>query len=192
MPKRVRTYLTRCEKCGSPVGADKKVRSIAECTECHTGKKKKRRRTRRTATSGFASVRKGAAEDLPKKYRGYHFRSAWERNFARVLCKKKIKWTYEERVFTFGGVARRPFQYIPDFHDTDSDVYWEIKGYLRSQDRSKMRRFRKLYPEDFKKLKACLSKSNKTAVAFYKKMGVPMIFIEDLKKEWKDKVKKWE
>jgi hypothetical protein len=109
-----------------------------------------------------------------------------------VLCKQKVKWTYERVVFQFHDVSRKPFQYVPDFHDVKSDIYWEIKGYLRPQDRSKMKRFKKQYPEEFKKLKACLSKSNKVGIAFYEKMEIPMIFIEDLKAEWGDKVKVWE
>jgi hypothetical protein len=184
--KKLRVY---CAACGKILGTDPKVVKIEKCCFCRTKKRKKKRI--QTAAGGFARVKKGPAKDLPEKYRSISFRSTWERNFARVLCARGVEWTYERAVFSFHGFSRRPFQYIPDFHETESDVYWEVKGYLRSEDRSKMKRFRKQYPEDFKKLKACLSKSNKKGVEFYGKMGIEMVFIEDLKAEWTGKVA-WE
>ena len=182
--------VVRCAACGKVAGADPVIDRIAKCYFCNTGKRKRGQAI--TAAGKFSLVKKGPAKDLPKRYRDYAFRSSWERNFARVLCKKKIEWTYERHVFTFKDVKRRPFQYIPDFYEVKSGVYWEVKGYLRSVDRSKMRRFRKQYPEEFSKLKACLSRNNKVAIKFYKSMDIPMIHIEDLKQEWKDKIKEWE
>jgi len=189
MGKKKRVYLVRCSRCKKAIGADSKIREVEKCFACHRGKEKV---PPKTAASNFARVKKGPAKDLPKKYREYHFRSAWERNFARVLCKKKIEWTYEERVFQFYGVSRRPFQYVPDFYEVKADIYWEVKGYLRSQDRSKMRRLKAQYPEAFKKMRALLSKNNKAAIAFYSRVGIPMSFIEDLREEWSDKIKAWE
>lgn len=179
----------KCKKCGSVVGSDPVIKEIELCSFCKSGKKKKKKNK---GTSPFKHVSHGSAIDLPKGKDKIVFRSSWERNFARYLEFKKIEWTYEERVFTFNGAKRRPFQYLPDFYEVDNDVYWEVKGYLRGQDRMKMRRFRKYYPDEFKKLKILCSKSNKKGIQFYNSMDLEVYFIEDLKDETNGQISYWE
>jgi hypothetical protein len=192
MPGKPRLNRVYCSVCKTVVGHDSKIRVIDKCPSCHKGISPSKRGLPRTAASGFARTRKGPASDLPGKQGKITFRSAWERNFARVLTAKGIDWTYEQRIFTFSDYKKRPHQYVPDFIETESRIIWEVKGYLRSEDRSKMRRLKKNYPEDFRRMKACLSKSNKTAIAFYTKMGIPCTFIEDLRDQWRDSIPGWE
>ena len=176
-----------CQKCGKSVGQDSQILEIECCSLC-LGKKNL---TIRTAQSSFARTKNGPASELPGERGKVSFRSLWERNFARCLEVQGFDWTYEKNVFTFNGVIRRPFQYIPDFYDLTNDILWEVKGFLRSQDRSRIKRFRKYYPEDFKKLKVLCSKGNKTTRGFFEGIGVPCEFIEDWKEEWEEKVQ-WE
>ncbi len=193
----------KCKQCGKIVGADHEIKTIERCLVCHKGKKAPKINT----ASPFAKVKKGPANDLPKKYRdkNYDFRSGWERNFARWLCLKGINWTFEEFNYpmkidpkTGKWYRNKPWGYLPDFLDIDSGTIWEVKGYFRSKDKSKARRFKKHYPDDFKKLKVCLSKNNKVGYKFYSKMGIPIIFIEDVKIEYhsliaeKKKPNNWE
>ena len=196
MAKKKRLNRIRCSKCNRIVGHDSVIKIIEKCPSCHSGKPKKKRTN--TLSGSFSKTKKGRLMDLPKEYQNYSFRSGWEMNFARVLVAQKKEWTYERMSFTFTQnpktnkpYTRKPWVYIPDFYEVEADTLWEVKGYLRPADRSKMKRFKVNYPEDFKKLKACLSKSNKSAIAFYKHLGVPMVYYETLKAEWADKVN-WE
>lgn len=180
-----------CLKCRSVVGLDPNVKTIESCLAC-SRKRNGKSSVNVTASLSFARTKKGPAGDLPGELSKISFRSGWERNFARYLCVREISWTYERKVFTFHDVERRPFQYIPDFYDEGNDVYWEVKGFLRGQDRMKMKRFKKQYPDEFKKLQACCSKNNKAAVRFYASMDVSTIFIEDIRREYKDRIPEWE
>lgn len=187
-----RFKLVRCAKCNKVVGADYEITKVEKCISCHKGKK-----SSTGPASPFAKVKKGPALDLPYKYKskGYDFRSSWERNFARWLCIKGLDWTFEEFNYpmkinpdTGKWYPRKPWGYLPDFLEVKSGTIWEVKGFFRSKDRSKARRFKKHYPEDFKKLKVCLSKNNKKAQKFYSKMGIPFILYEDVKTEYKELV----
>lgn len=193
-----RFNLVRCQQCKKVVGADHNIKEVERCYRCHKGKPA--RNNKQTAASGFARTKKGPAPDLGTIGQ-QNFRSGWERNFARWLTIKKAKWTFERVSFTFQispssgkPYKRKPWVYIPDFHDTDSDILYEVKGYLRSEDRSKIKRLKANYPEDFKKLKAVCSKNNKKAISFYRAQGVPVFFIEDCKSEYQklSKVDHWE
>jgi len=185
----------KCSKCGKDVGLDPAISVIEACSTC-SGKPKAK--PIKTAAEAFARTKKGNATDLPSPYNTITFRSGWERNFARYLCAIGKEWKYEERVFTFKVAKngepyrKKPFLYIPDFQEVGTDIFWEIKGYLRSEDRSKMKRFKFHYPEEFKRLKAVISKSNKKAKAFYESMGVPITLLEDIKDKWKSKIPAWE
>lgn len=192
-----RLNLVRCIQCNKVIGADYKIKEIEKCLPCHRDKKEG---IKQTASSAFARTKKGPALDLGELGR-LAFRSGWERNFARWLVANKINWTFERVSFTFSispktgkSYKRKPWVYIPDFYDTDSDILYEVKGYLRSEDRSKIKRLKANYPKEFKKLKAVCSKGNKKAKLFYGQQGVPVIFIEDIKSEYKKLVKEdnWE
>lgn len=87
----------------------------------------------------------GYREDLKQ-----FFRSKMEANWARY--HNKIHWEYEPKEFEF-PIKRGSRYYKPDFYLPAYDLWFEIKGYFRPQDKTKLRRFKKYYPEEFKKLR---------------------------------------
>lgn len=193
-------HQVKCSSCGRTVGSDPVIKVIEKCLFCTSEAKKSKPvgnklGAPKNAQDAWSRARKGPAEDLPEPYCRARMRSGWERNFARVLVAKGIDFSYEERVFMFGGGYRSsPFQYIPDFHENVSGIWWEIKGYLDSKARQAIRRFKKEYPVEFGRLHICLSRGNKKAISFYLGIGIPedyIVYIEDLKAEWKGKVS-WE
>lgn len=83
-----------------------------------------------------------------------YFRSAWEANYARYLdwlkSKKQIlDWEHEPETFWFEGVRRGCVSYLPDFRITElnkSISYHEVKGWMDSRSKTKIRRMKKYYP----------------------------------------------
>lgn len=104
-----------------------------------------------TVTNPYTRTKGGKREDLG----GQFFRSAWEANYARYLNLlrqhgKIADWKYEPRTFLFEGVKRGPFTYTPDFLVIENDgreEYHEVKGWMDSASKGKIKRFRKYYPE---------------------------------------------
>jgi Protein of unknown function (DUF1064) len=84
------------------------------------------------------------------------FRSEWEYKFAKYLQKLKesesiAEWEHEPKTFWFEEIKRGTRSYLPDFRVTNLDGthYWvEVKGYMDAKSRTKIRRFRKYYPEE--------------------------------------------
>lgn len=84
-----------------------------------------------------------------------YFRSRWEANYARYLqClleTKQIKsWEYEPETFWFKGVKRGVVSYLPDFRVTENDgssSYHEVKGWMDSKSKTKIRRMGKYHPD---------------------------------------------
>jgi hypothetical protein len=71
--------------------------------------------------------------------------------------------------------------YLPDIYLSKTDEWVEVKGYLDAAGRSKLRRFKKYYPEEFAKLTVIISKSNKANRVFFNKLGVQnILFYEHL------------
>lgn len=178
-----RMNLVRCLKCNEVIGADQNIKFIEECNSCHNSKTKVK-----ANKNHWSKSIKGSAKELPSPYNKFIFRSLWERNIARWLCLYNREWTYEQRTFSFSGYDRKPFQYLPDFHLTKDNTFYEVKGYLNSAGRSKIIRFRKVYPEEFKLLKAIVSKNNKKGILFFKNMDIPILFYEDIKLDYKKRV----
>lgn len=85
----------------------------------------------------------------------HFFRSNWEVNYARYLeflkTKKMITdWEFEPEVFWFLEIKRGIRSYLPDFKVTliDGSIeYHEVKGWMDSGSRTKIKRFRKYYPD---------------------------------------------
>ena len=85
----------------------------------------------------------------------YYFRSIWENNYARYLQflkdHKQIKdWKHEPLTFWFEEIKRGVRSYLPDFMviENDDRGYWvEVKGYYDSKSLTKIKRFRKYYPQ---------------------------------------------
>ncbi len=142
----------------------------------------------------------GKREDL-----GLFVRSGWEANMMRWFKTDDCPYTepeYEPKVFSF--TAHVPpkgsaLSYTPDFRVTKGKKkYWvEIKGgFLRGPDKTKLRRFKKYYPEEFKNFIAIVpSKTSKTGKFFMEDLGIPESRIHEytkLNKELKKLVPNWE
>jgi len=86
---------------------------------------------------------------------GLYVRSKWEANVARWLkwmeAQGEIQgWAYEPEIFRFEGVKRNPISYTPDFKVIDADgsiFYYEVKGWMDSMSKSKLKRMAKFYPD---------------------------------------------
>ena len=84
-----------------------------------------------------------------------YFRSKWEANYALFLDflveQNEIKsWEYEADVFVFDQIQFGTRSYRPDFkvfNHNDSFEYHEVKGYMDSQSKTKLKRMAKYYPE---------------------------------------------
>ena len=125
----------------------------------------------------------GKREDLDNIY----LRSGTEANFARYLKFLKVKFQYESRTFLFPKIRRDNISYTPDFYLPKEDRWVEVKGYFDPSSKTKLKRFKKYYPEQFEKLTVVVqdewseSKSAIEAMQFLEKLGVPPARIESYK-----------
>lgn len=86
----------------------------------------------------------------------YYLRSKWESNYARYLQwlqdnKNILSWDHEPKTFWFEEIKRGVRSYLPDFLITnlDGSKYWvEVKGYMDAKSLTKIKRFRKYYPNE--------------------------------------------
>jgi hypothetical protein len=132
-------------------------------------------------------------------------RSGWEANCLRLFRSglHELKSPeYEPQTFSFTehvppkGAA---LSYTPDFRvmKGKKKMWVEVKGnWLRGTDKTKMRRFKKYYPEEFENL-ICIvsSKNTKTAKWFLEELGVKaeqVIEYNQLKKTFSKQIKHWE
>lgn len=98
------------------------------------------------------SWKSGKADDLGDT----HFRSSWERNYARYLNflvkKKQIKgWEFEPKTFWFEKVKRGVVSYKPDFliHKNNGKHEWhEVKGWMDPKSKTKIKRMAKYFPDE--------------------------------------------
>lgn len=128
----------------------------------------------------------GRRDDL-----NHFFRSGWEANVCRWFNHQKIKWEYEPKAFYFEGIKHGTVSYCPDFKLHGKWV--EVKGMLDNKSKTAVRRFKKFYPEEFKKLHAIVGRPGTKADQFFKEMGVPiMAYMNELNKKYKDKLEHWE
>lgn len=121
------------------------------------------------------------------------FRSNWEANCARWFNHKGKKWAYEPNVFSFleHGIKRGTVSYCPDFKV--GTLWVEVKGFLDTKGKTAVRRFKKFYPQEFKKLRAIVGRPGTSADKFFKEMGVPiMAYMSDLNKKFKNELPHWE
>jgi hypothetical protein len=177
-----KTVKPKCEICGTPL----------KCPEC---KKAKKVKTRATAAGNYSRTRKGIRPDL---HPTYMFKSATEANFARLLRYFNLDWRYEERAFTFDGYRTRPHVYIMDFEVKDGNRmfpvgFYEVKGYMNSQSRQKLRRFKKHYPTEAGNTTLIIyNHNNKADIEFCTKLGYKMMFYDELLKAYSRDVLGWE
>ncbi len=89
-----------------------------------------------------------------RKDLGIYVRSKMEANIARYYTYLKINWFYEPREYKFEKIKRGTRYYKPDFYlAAPIRLFIEVKGYFNQIDKTKLRRFKKYYPEEFNKLK---------------------------------------
>ena len=103
-------------------------------------------------------------------HRGQKMSSGAEVKFAEWMDKNEIFWVYEPDHYKYVLPDRK---YTPDFkvnrHD-GSCFYVEYKGYLRPEDRTKMKAFKESHPEVdirfvFQNASKTISKTSKTTYA---------------------------
>lgn len=123
---------------------------------------------------------------------GLFMRSGWEANVARWLKSQGHEFMYEPKVFTFEGVKHGTVSYCPDFFLPGKNQWLEIKGMLDGKSRTQIRRFKKNYPDEFKKLTVVVGNANTKAAKFFQDLGVPLIYYNDLNKQYKEKIPFWE
>lgn len=128
-------------------------------------------------------------------------RSSWEANVYRLLIiDPNLKLVeYEPTDFTFWqfGIKKGTVSYTPDFKITyqDGSYQWiEVKGgFLKSTDKTKIRRFKKYYPEEFDKLVAVTPGLTSKTALFFKETGVEIRWVyPELNKEYKKVIPNWE
>lgn len=140
------------------------------------------------------SVKKTKKRSIGKrKDLGVFCRSGWEANVLRLLNHQNREWLYEPKVFFFQKIKKGTVSYLPDVYLPKEDIYIEIKGMLTSQGRTAINRFKKYYPNEFKKLKAIVGRRGTKADQFFRMIGVPVIhYINELNKEYSDVIPHWE
>lgn len=88
--------------------------------------------------------------------REIYFRSSWEVRIAEYLQflkeREEIKeWEHEPQTFWFEGIKRGVCSYKPDFKviKKDGSHFWvEVKGYMDAKSRTKIKRFKKYFPNE--------------------------------------------
>ena len=112
-------------------------------------------------------ARGGYREDLD-----IYVRSRMEANILRYYKFIKVKYIYEPQEFEFHKIKRGSRFYKPDVHLLGQDKFIEVKGWFTDSDKTKLRRFKKYYPEEFAKLEFIIpdkysrSKANGETIKF--------------------------
>lgn len=120
-----------------------------------------------------------------KPYLGVSIRSGWENNVLLWLNYKKVKWEYEPKVFYFNEVKRGTKGYTPDIWLPKEKLWIEVKGYLSSVDKTKIKRFKKYYPQEFKKLHVITKNDKVDSTKFFTEFGVPVYaYYDDIESDF--------
>lgn len=126
---------------------------------------------------------------------GVKVRSGWEASILRWLNHEGIAWEYEPKRFYFTGIKRGTISYTPDvwLPDYEGGTWLEIKGHIPGTDKTKIRRFKKFWPEEFKKLKVIVGSKDSPADVYFKSMGVPVIaYFNELKSKYSKLITGWD
>lgn len=135
----------------------------------------------------YQYTRTGFREDLK-----IVLRSNWEANVCRVFNLYGIQFEFEPRVFVY-PIKRGTKGYTCDFYLNATDEWVEVKGYLDDKSRTKIKRFKKYYPDEFSRFTMIISKSSRPAREFCEQLGVPQVlYYEQISKLYKQKLPNWE
>ena len=102
----------------------------------------------------YSRTKGGKRKDLNNIY----FRSSWEANIARYYNYIGIEWQFEPKTFVFKNITRGSVSYTPDFYLPKEDKWIEVKGWMDGKSKTKLKRFEKQYPEEYKKLELITQK----------------------------------
>jgi hypothetical protein len=161
--------------------------------------------TKKSEVGRTQTSKKGRRKDCNNQF----FRSSWEANvfrWLRHISKKGELLEYEPTTFSFApfGVLKGTVSYCPDFKlsfpegqpiEEETSHWWiEVKGgFMKSQDKVKIRRFKKYYPEEFKRLRAITPGENSKTALFFKSLDIPIIaYYPSLNKEFRYILPNWE
>lgn len=139
--------------------------------------------------TGKGKIKIGKRKDL-----GIFLRSAWEANTARWFKSQNKSFMYEPKNFIFDKFKHGTVSYVPDFRiEGPAGYHWvEVKGMLKGSDKTRIRRFKKFYPQEFAQLVA-ICNPNTESDKFFKEMGVPILaYYRDLDKTFKGVIEHWE
>jgi len=129
------------------------------------------------------------------------FRSGWEANVYRLLrTDKDIKLIeYEPTTFSFTsfGILKGTVSYTPDFKITyqDGSYEWiEVKGgWMKAADKTKLRRFKKFFPDEYDKLVAVTPGPTSKTTKFFEDFDVPIKWhYPELNKTYRKTIPNWE
>jgi len=142
---------------------------------------------KRKAGNAFQHTRTGFRKDIQ-----LNVRSSWEANFVRVLNLYKIDFKFEPTVFPF-PIKKGTKAYTPDFYLTNTNEWVELKGYLDDKSKTKLKRFKRYFPNEFDNLTCVISKYSTDAKAFMNDLEVPnIIFYEDIRDSYCEYLINWE
>lgn len=125
----------------------------------------------RGRSNPYSRTRSGKRTDLNDTF----FRSRTEANYARYLNFMKVEWVFEPKDFYFDDVRRGCVSYTPDFYLPKEDRWVEVKGWFDPKSKTKLKRFKKYYPEEFKKLTIVTESYTKDTMAFLQGLCVPVV-----------------
>lgn len=102
--------------------------------------------------SGYANIQRGYYDINGTTL---YFRSKWEANYALYLDflidhKEIYKWEFEPDTFIFEVIKLGTRSYTPDFKvflTPELFEYHEVKGFMDSRSKTKLKRFKKYYPQ---------------------------------------------
>ena len=113
--------------------------------------------------TGMKTIPFGSNGSYPKVQRGnyecskgsIYYRSKWEANYSLYLdfmVKNGMykSWEFENKTFVFDKIQFGTKKYICDFEVINMDgsiEYHEVKGYMDSRSKTKLKRMQKYYPE---------------------------------------------
>jgi len=163
-----------------------------------------------TAKAGPASGKGGRQKfniGKRKDCNNLFFRSSYEANVYRWFQHTKLhhihgglsKIEYEPQCFTYFEFGHKSgtTSYIPDFKLTFKDgteMWVEVKGgYMKAQDKTKIRRFQKYYPCEFRKLAFITSNAKSKSSEFFISLKIPLLaYYHTLRTEFADIIPNWE
>lgn len=185
---------SKCKKIVCFIPAEYQMEVDVTCCSCHRGKKPKKERA--TAAGNYSKTRKGIRPDVHPKY---SFKSATEANFARILNYIGCRWQYEERAFTFDGYKTKPHVYVMDFQIISGGTkelpvgFYEIKGFMTSASRQKLRRYKNNYEEESANTTVVVyNKYKKKDIEFCQKLGYRVDAYDRLTEKYSKLIPTWE